>query len=360
MTSSSASESVAQPGPCRRTVIAAGAGAVGLTIGSPGTGPAAAASSTDTAAAPASAAPRVGTGWQRYVQGPASRTVRPERVLGSAGDVRNPEALLKPGGAGTVLQRPQPAPTPRWPDGTVAEASSTHAANNGNDGRPRTYEAGNAVDGDPDTFWNDDTPAAFPDTLTITMPRAQDMSGITVISNSDGVPAHFTVDVWVNDSWETAATVSDNDVIQRAVPFRTSVSTSRVRITVTAVQDTPRGAFTRINEVWPGPVEPVVPPSVTVDFGKVVVGYPRIRFTSASDNSPGVRVAFSETLQFLTERSDFTRSDQSGGAGRGTDQFAVPARGADWVDHKGFQAGDKVYADGLHGVRYLRIALDAL
>ncbi|MGW1563572.1 alpha-L-rhamnosidase-related protein [Streptomyces sp. NPDC002144] len=355
MTSSNPSEHPVQPGPRRRTVLAAGAGAVAVTAGLPGVAPAAA----DTGTAATTRPPRIGTGWQHYVQGPASRTVRPERVLASAGDVRKPEALLKPGGARTVLRRPQPAPAPRWPEGTRASASSTHAGNNGNDGQPRTYDAANAIDGNPDTFWNDDTIAAFPDTLTITLPQPRSMSGITVISNSDGVPTDFTVDVWVNGAWQTAATISDNDVIQRAVPFTTTVSTTQVRITVTAVQDTPRGAFTRINEVWPEAVQPVVPPSVTVDFGKVVVGYPRVRFTSASDNSPGVRLAFSETKQFLTDRSDFTRSDQSGVAAQGTDQFAVPAKGADWTDRKGFQSGDKVYADGLHGFRYLRITLDA-
>ncbi|WP_427168208.1 alpha-L-rhamnosidase C-terminal domain-containing protein [Streptomyces sp. C1-1] len=357
MTSSSTSENSVPPGPRRRAVIAAGTAAAALTIGPPGTAPAAAAPDAGTT----TAAPRPGTGWQRYVHGPASRTVRPERVLDATGDVHDPDALLKPGGAVTVLRRPRPAPAPRWPAGTTAEASSAHAGNNGNDGRPRTYDATNAVDGDPDTFWNDDTPAAFPDVLTITLPETRQLSGITVISNSDGVPTAFTVDVWADGAWTTAATVSDNDVIQRAVPFSTPVPASRVRITVTAVQDTPRGAFTRINEVWPEPVEPPAPPpGVTVDFGKVVVGYPRVRFTSASDNAPGVRLAFSETRRFLTDRSDFTRSDQSGGAGQGTDQFAVPPQGADWTDHKGFQAGDKVYADGLHGFRYLRITLDAL
>ncbi|MCI3273628.1 alpha-L-rhamnosidase-related protein [Streptomyces cylindrosporus] len=362
MTSSSTTPNTGQPGPGRRTVLAAGAGAgaAALTAGPLSATPAAATPGADTAAAKAPGVPRLGTGWQRYVQGPASRTVRPARALAPTGDVRNPDALLKPGGARTVLHRPQPTPAPRWPQGTTAQASSTHAGNNGNDGQPRTYDAANAVDGNPDTFWNDDTLGAFPDTLTITLPEPQELSGITVISNSDGVPTDFTVDVLAGDGWQTAATVADNDVIQRAVPFTAPVSTNQVRITVTGVQDTPRGAFTRINEVWPEPVEPVVAPSVTIDFGKVVVGYPRIRFTSASDNSPGVRLAFSETRQFLTDRSDFTRSDQAGGAGQGCDQFAVPAQGADWSDRKGFQSGDKVYADGLHGFRYLRVTLDAL
>ncbi|WP_405834297.1 alpha-L-rhamnosidase C-terminal domain-containing protein [Streptomyces sp. NBC_01176] len=357
----SPSRNIPQPpnDPARRTVIAAGAGlaalsAVGL--------PLAAASPAAAAAAGAApdAVPRGRTSWHRYVQGPAGRTVRPVAVTASTGDVRLPQALLKPGGPVTVLRRPQPVAAPRWPEGSTAVASSSHAGNNGNDGSPRTYDAGNAIDGNPDTFWNDDTLGVFPDTLTITVPSVQQLSGITVISNSDGVPTDFTVETWQNDAWHTAATVADNDVIQRAVPFAQPVSTTQVRITVTNVQDTPRGAFTRVNEVWPAAVAPVEVPSVTVDFGKVVVGYPRIRFASASTDSPGVRVAFSETRQFLTDRSDFTRSDQAGGAGQGTDQFAVPAGGTTWKDHKGFLRDGKVYADGLHGFRYLKITLDAL
>lgn len=361
MSSHSTPDSTPGTGPSRRAVVVAGAGALAVTAaGVPFAGAASAAGRTDGAGAPSASVPRAAKGWQGYVQAPASRTVQPVRVIASTGDVSGAEGLLKPGGARTVLRRPRPAAAPRWPEGTVAEASSAHAGNNGNDGQPRTYDAKNAIDGDPGTFWNDDTIGVFPDTLTITVPAAREMSGITLISNGDGVPTDFTVDVWKDDAWQTVATVKDNDVIQRAVSFSSPVTTTRIRITVTNVQDTPKGAFTRVNEVWPEPVAPVAAPSVTVDFGKVVVGFPRVRFTSASDNSPGVRLAFSETKQFLTERSDFTRSDQAGGAGQGTDQFAVPARGADWTDHKGYQSDGKVYADGLHGFRYLKITLDAL
>jgi hypothetical protein len=345
-------------GPNRRTVVAAGLGSVALSatgLSLLGAGPAAAAD-----AAPSPGGSPGTDAWHRYVQAPASRTVRPVRTTGSAGDVTRPDALLEPGGPVTVLRRPQSPAAPRWPEGTTAEASSAHAGNNGNDGQPRTYVASNAVDGDPDTFWNDDTLAAYPDTLTITLPAAATLPGLTLISNSDGVPVDFTVDTWQNGAWRSTASVTGNSAVQRAVPFDAPVSTDKVRITVTADQETPAGTFTRVNEVWPQPVEPVEAPSVTVDFGKVVVGYPRVRFTSASDNRPGVRLAFSETRQFLTDRSDFTRNDQSDGTSRGTDQFAVPAGGADWKDVKGFQAGDKVYADGLHGFRYVKITLDAL
>lgn len=348
-----------QTAPSRRTVIAAGATLTALTAaGLP------LAASSPAAAAPSAGSPAVvprgAASWHRYVQGPSGRTIRPVRVIASTGAVRRPEALLERGGEVTVLERPEPVAPPRWPQGTTAAASSSHAGNLGNDGNPRTYEAGNAVDGDLDSFWNDDTLGAFPDTLTLTVPAVQQLSGITVLSNSDGVPTDFTVDIRQGDAWHTVAAVSGNDAVQRAVPFSAPVSTTQVRITVTNVQDTPRGAFTRINEVWPAAVEAPELPSVTVDFGKVVVGFPRIRFASASDNSPGVRLAFSETRQFLTDRSDFTRSDQAGGAGQGTDQFAVPAGGTTWTDRKGFLRDGKAFADGLHGFRYLKITLDAL
>ncbi|MFJ6752913.1 discoidin domain-containing protein [Streptomyces sp. NPDC091266] len=283
------------------------------------------------------------------------------RIVRSAGDVQRPDALLEPGGKVTVLRRDQPPAVPRWPEGTTAEASSTHPGNNGNDGSPRTYEAKHAVDGDLGTFWNDDTEHDFPDTLTLTTPEERELSGVTVVSSTDGVPTAFTVAVRAGAAWRTVATVTGNHAVQRAVRFDSPVSTNRVRISVTAVQDLGRGVFTRINEVWPEAVDPVAAPSVTLDFGKVVVGYPKVDFAWASDNHPGVRLAFFETLHHLTERSDFTRADQAGGAGQGTDQYAVPAGGASWTDQKGYgSGGDKVYADGLHGFRYLKITLDAL
>ncbi|WP_432168107.1 alpha-L-rhamnosidase C-terminal domain-containing protein [Streptomyces sp. bgisy031] len=347
-------------GPDRRAVLGAGVGgAVLAAAGLPLLGAGTAAAATPVRGPAAGQVPDAA--WHRYVQAPSGRTVRPVRIVRSAGDVTRPDALLKPGGRVTVLRRPEPSAPPRWPDGTTAEGSTTHAGNNGGDGRPRTYDAQHAVDGDLDTFWNDDTERTFPDTLTVTAPGALTLSGLTVVSDTDGVPTDFTVDAWVDSDWRKVATVTGNSVVQRAVRFDAPVSTARVRITVTSAQDLGQGVFTRINEVWPEAVDPVVAPSVTIDFGKVVVGYPKIAFASASGNRPGVRLAFSETLQFLTDRSDFTRNDQAGGASKGTDQYAVPAGGATWTDKKGYASGgDKVYADGLHGFRYLKITLDAL
>lgn len=55
-------------------------------------------------------------------------------------------------------------------------------------------------------------------------------------------------------------------------------------------------------------------PSLIVDFGLNVAGYLNITLKGSSNSSsalPGLRLAFSETLQYLTNRSDFTRSDNA-------------------------------------------------
>lgn len=310
---------------------------------------------TPVQAAPAAHRPS----WAKYVEAPTSRNVRPVRVLATNGDVHNAKGVLGAGAA--TLTRATPSSRPSWPSGTTAAASSFHAGNNGNGDGPRTYVAGNAVDGDTDTFWNDDTIAAYPDVLTITTAAVTSLDGITVLSNSDGVPQDFTVDTWDGGAWQPAATVSGNTAVLRRVPFPKAVSTTQVRITVTKDQATPQGEFTRVNEVYPGlvPDDPAVP-SVTVDFGTDVVGYPRIAFAGASRNQPGVRVAFSETTQYLTDRSDFTRSDNGDTITPGTDQHAVPAKASTWTDKHGCAWGTKVCADGLHGFRYMKISLDAL
>ncbi|HEY7048509.1 MAG TPA: alpha-L-rhamnosidase C-terminal domain-containing protein [Jatrophihabitantaceae bacterium] len=312
-------------------------------------------------AIPASADARPAS-WQRYVVAPSSRDVRPVRVLATTGDVAQAQGALGHGTA--TLTRPAPQPKPAWPAGTSATASSFHAPNNGNDGKPRTYDPGNAVDGNTDTFWNDDTIGAYPDVLTIAVPSAENLPGITLLSNVDGVPQDFTVDTLQNtadgSAWQPAASVTGNAAVQLRVPFTAPVTTTQVRITVTRDQSSGKGDFTRVNEVWPGlvPDDPPVP-SITLDFGKVVAGYPQVRFVGA-DGTPGARLAFSETTQFLDTTSDFSRSFNGDSITPGTDQVAVPATPTTWTDKHGCADGSKVCADGLHGFRYLKISLDAL
>ncbi|OTA89008.1 glycoside hydrolase family 78 protein [Hypoxylon sp. CO27-5] len=100
-------------------------------------------------------------------------------------------------------------------------------------------------------------------------------------------------------------------------------------------------------------------PNVVLDFGQNIVGLSELEFassTNASDGFPGLRLYFSETLEFLTDRSDFTRSDN---AGQG-DGVAVRNEPFAWLNQWGCEFGSQVCSDGLHGFRYLKIELDAL
>lgn len=60
-------------------------------------------------------------------------------------------------------------------------------------------------------------------------------------------------------------------------------------------------------------------PTLVVDFGQNVVGQLLLEFAGSTNGSgpsvgfPGIRLAFSEALEFLTERSDYTRSDRAQG-----------------------------------------------
>lgn len=52
-------------------------------------------------------------------------------------------------------------------------------------------------------------------------------------------------------------------------------------------------------------------PMIVVDFGQNIAGFLSINFGGASRSKqglPGIRLAFSETLEYLTDVSDFTRS----------------------------------------------------
>ncbi|KAI0526371.1 Six-hairpin glycosidase-like protein [Xylaria bambusicola] len=110
-------------------------------------------------------------------------------------------------------------------------------------------------------------------------------------------------------------------------------------------------------------------PTVVVDFGQNVVGQLLLEFAGSTNGSsgafPGVRLAFSEALEYLTERSDYTRSDRAQGdppqlITTGTDQIAVKNNPYTWEDQWACEYDDQVCSDGLHAFRYVRISLDAL
>jgi alpha-L-rhamnosidase len=184
-------------------------------------------------------------------EGPASTVVTvPFRM--PSGDSGAPVALTVSADAGGLTARHQVTTSPfgAWPSGTTATASSYHAPNTVN-GQTRTYVPQNAIDGDLSTFWNDANPATYPATLTITSPSAVTLSGLAFASFPDGVPVDFTVSSWNGSAWVQQAQVSGNDQVDRWIPFKTPVSTTRVQLTVTKDQPAYAGEFTRVAELDP-------------------------------------------------------------------------------------------------------------
>ncbi|CAG8953899.1 hypothetical protein HYFRA_00010860 [Hymenoscyphus fraxineus] len=109
------------------------------------------------------------------------------------------------------------------------------------------------------------------------------------------------------------------------------------------------------------------PPEIVVDFGLNHPGFLSIDFGGAANFTPGypgIRLAFSETLQFLTNVSDFSRSDNGeepeDKITPGSDQIAVKSKPYTWKNIHGCEFDRKVCTDGLHGFRYMKIYLDAL
>lgn len=55
---------------------------------------------------------------------------------------------------------------------------------------------------------------------------------------------------------------------------------------------------------------PDIPPTVVLDFGQNIAGYLSVSFGGSYNSTPGrpgIRLAFSETLEYLTDLSDFSR-----------------------------------------------------
>ncbi|KAL0931364.1 alpha-L-rhamnosidase A [Colletotrichum truncatum] len=156
-------------------------------------------------------------------------------------------------------------------------------------------------------------------------------------------------------------------------------SKSKTIYPVRVLHDYTRGAVTNPLGLITGEGGPTVftrlsdtdeTPSVTIDFGLNTVGILSIAFAGSStpgesESRPGIRLAFSETLQFLSNVSDFSRSYNGDAITPGSDQIAVKGDPYVWSAKHGCEHPDgkgkgKVCVDGLHGFRYLKIYLDAL
>ncbi|KAK2053825.1 alpha-L-rhamnosidase A [Colletotrichum caudatum] len=197
----------------------------------------------------------------------------------------------------------------------------------------------------------------------------------------------------VPPNWSASPREDPSSVYDASWYRYVQASESRTIQPVGVVSDLTRGCVTNPSGLVKGEGSPTIlyrpteqdeVPSVTVDFGQNTVGILSISFAGSStsalpgeaknaetdrdvnDERPGIRLAFSETLQFLSNVSDFSRSYNGDTITPGSDQIAVRKDPYVWTARHGCQhrgATDvegQVCADGLHGFRYLRIYLDAL
>lgn len=178
-------------------------------------------------------------------------------------------------GAKWIGGEPPPGP-PAWPAGTTATASSYHSPCCG-----LTYVPQNAIDGNTATYWNSAVAGQFPVWLTISSPSALSLPGVSILSNSNGYPTDFSVATWNGSAWVTQAQVSKATSVFTEVHFPSPVTTTQVRITVDAAENTPLGDYARINEVYPGFYDPLVPPKVPAPELRTTFGVGHVPLASA-------------------------------------------------------------------------------
>lgn len=150
-------------------------------------------------------------------------------------------------------QPPPVPPAPAWPSGSTATATSFHAPN------PKHYEPALAIDGDTTTYWNNATAGHFPEVLTITSPTPVTLPGITVASYASGYIDSYTVETLDGSDWVAQGGVSGASGPTTQVQFANSVTTTSVRITVTATHVA--NDYVRITEVYPGLYSGPAPPA---------------------------------------------------------------------------------------------------
>lgn len=150
-------------------------------------------------------------------------------------------------------------------------------------------------------------------------------------------------------TWTNQATITGNTAVTVPITFAKPLTVLAVRITITLDQNLGLGVFSRVAELVPGIVTPN--PYIDVDFGNVVSGRLQLVIHGASSPAPQLRLATSETQQYLGFTSDFSRT------GSGTDDHVPAVGGETWVDNSGCQFGSLVCADGIRAFRYVRVFL---
>lgn len=300
------------------------------------------------------------TGWRRYLlapegSGPDGRMVAPAAVLGS-GATERPEGLLAADGRSARLRRELTGGSARWPEGTAADASS----------RLPGHPAGAAVDGDGGTWWQDATPSARPDVLTVSTPRPVTLPGVTLVSSSRGWVVDAEVEVLQGGVWRRVGEVAGAATLTTPVRFAAPVTTSGLRVRVLRAWANPsfplrQREHAKLVEVLPGLVEEAY---VDLDFGREVAGRLEVRVAGASRAAPAVRLAVAELRRDLSPRSDYSHGDYGpdlnaggGDEGPGTEAFQPDPGGQVWTATGRCLGSVRPCAQGVRAFRYARVYL---
>ena len=98
-----------------------------------------------------------------------------------------------------------------------------------------------------------DSLAAYPDSLTISIPIAVTLAGIVIVSSEDGWLLTYTVETYNGTDWTTVADIGNTTSPFQLINFLSPIIARKVRITVTQDQSGygTGGEYTRIHEVYP-------------------------------------------------------------------------------------------------------------
>lgn len=111
------------------------------------------------------------------------------------------------------------------------------------------------------------------------------------------------IDSRANPSWQKYVRAPSSNI----VPPQSIVTTSGQVTNPNCILQKGRGVTTLTRSSGSNNI-----PSIIVDFGQNTVGWLSINFAGATGpagSAPGIRLAFSETLQYLSDLSDFSRSN---------------------------------------------------
>lgn len=253
---------------------------------------------------------------EKYIISPRSRTVRPKAIVEhlTTGSVQNPSALLTPGKNVTTFARNYEGETSSWPIGTMAEflysESSRELSQRRFSKQLKTNSASRGVEAQGDYSRE----CAHAVSLEFPEPILLDSFAVFFTGEVDAGSFNVAGSTWDGKGPEQPFQFT-NYGLKSFVVLDSARKYAGIKFNVLqndpySLQPPKKCITAVVPNLGPEDKDKEIP-SVVVDFGQVVVGYLSIDFAGAvgiGAQPPGLRLAFSESLEFLGEASDFSRS----------------------------------------------------